>query len=151
MGETHQADPARAAIARRAAAFRKTREAHQTEVAEDYVELIGDLIADAGEARLTDIAECMAVTQATASQVVARLKRAGLVDNRRYRAIFLTEAGRRLADEARRRHRVVLDFLLALGLDAATADADSEGIEHHVSEATLAALAALTHRLRAQA
>ena len=34
--------------ARRAAAFRRMREAHRTEMAEDYVELIGDLIAATG-------------------------------------------------------------------------------------------------------
>lgn len=138
-------------LTRRAAAFRKVREAHQTEMAEDYVELIGDLIAATGEARLTDVAGSMGVTQASASKVVARLKREGLVDNRPYRSIFLTEAGAAMAAESRRRHRVVLDFLLALGLDADTAANDSEGIEHHVSAATLAALAALTTDLRARA
>lgn len=139
------------ATARRAAAFRKTREAHLTEVAEDYVELIGDLIAETGEARLTDVAENMAVTQATASKVVARLRRAGLVESRRYRSLFLTERGRAMADESRRRHRIVLDFLRALGVEEAVADADAEGIEHHVSDATLDRLAALTRELATRA
>ena len=78
---------------RRAAAFRRTREAHKSEVAEDYVELIGDLIAEQGEARLTDVAENMAVTQATAAKIVARLKREGLVESKPYRSLFLTAAG----------------------------------------------------------
>lgn len=138
-------------LERRAAAFRKVREAHQTEMAEDYVELIGDLIAETGEARLTDIAGSMGVAQASASKVVARLKREGLVDGRPYRSIFLTEAGAAMAAESRRRHKVVHDFLLALGLDEATAANDSEGIEHHVSEPTLTALAALTTKLKARA
>jgi DtxR family transcriptional regulator, manganese transport regulator len=137
--------------ARRAAAFRKTREAHLTEIAEDYVELIGDLTDEFGEARLTDIADSMAVTQATASKIVSRLKREGLVENRPYRSIFLTEAGRIMAAEARRRHGIVRAFLRALGIDEATAEADSEGIEHHVSAVTLDALAALTERLRRNA
>jgi DtxR family manganese transport transcriptional regulator len=135
--------------ARRAAAFRRTREAHQNEVAEDYVELIGDLIAERGEARLTDVAETMAVTQATASKIIARLKREGLIESEPYRSLFLTAAGARIAGESRRRHRIVHDFLRALGLDEATAEADSEGIEHHVSDATLAALARLTRQLEA--
>ena len=139
-----------AKTARRAAAFRKTREAHQTEVAEDYVELIDDLTADLGEARLTDIASNMDVSQATASKIVSRLKREGLVESRPYRSLFLTEAGRRMAEEARRRHQVVLEFLRALGIDEATAEADSEGMEHHVSDVTLTALTALTRRLAAE-
>jgi DtxR family manganese transport transcriptional regulator len=135
---------------RRAAAFRRTREAHQSEVAEDYVELIGDLIAEQGEARLTDVAENMAVTQATASKIVARLKREGLVESKPYRSLFLTTAGAAMAAESRRRHRLVVDFLSALGLEEAVAEADAEGIEHHVSDATLAALQSLTAHLRAR-
>ena len=41
------------------------------------------------------------------------------------------------ATECRRRHEIVLQFLLRLGLDAETAERDAEGIEHHVSERTL--------------
>jgi DtxR family manganese transport transcriptional regulator len=37
------------------------------------------------------------------------------------------------------RHLVVREFLIALGVDAETADMDAEGIEHHVSEETLKA------------
>ena len=135
---------------RRAAAFRRTREAHKSEVAEDYVELIGDLIAEQGEARLTDVAENMAVTQATAAKIVARLKREGLVENKPYRSLFLTEVGTRMADRSRVRHRVVYDFLRALGIDDAVAEADSEGMEHHVSDVTLEALSTLTYTLKQQ-
>jgi DtxR family transcriptional regulator, manganese transport regulator len=131
----------------RAAAFRKTRDAHLTEVSEDYVELIGDLIAEEGEARLTDIAERLGVTQATASKVIARLRRDGLVENKRYRSIFLTPRGREVADLSRERHRIVFDFLLALGVSPTVAHADSEGLEHHVSDETLAKLEALTRTL----
>jgi len=132
----------------RAAAFRKTREAHLTEVSEDYVELIGDLIAEQGEARLTDVAERLGVTQATASKVIARLRRDGLVENKPYRSIFLTGRGREMADASRARHQIVFDFLLALGLDRSVAYADSEGIEHHVSDVTLVRLRELTEQLR---
>jgi DtxR family transcriptional regulator, manganese transport regulator len=134
----------------RADAFRKVREAHQTEMAEDYVELIGDLIRQHGEARLTDIADNLGVTQATASKVVARLRRDGLVENRRYRSIFLSEAGKAMAAMSRARHQVVFEFLCALGVDEATAHADSEGMEHHVSEETLTRLEQLTTQLRRQ-
>lgn len=136
---------------RRAAAFRRTRAAHLTEVAEDYVELIGDLIHQQGEARLSDIAENMAVSQPTVSKIVARLRREGLVVSRPYRSIFLTEAGAAMAAEARRKHVIVARFLRALGVDEATVDADSEGIEHHVSDRTLDALTELSAALEQQA
>ena len=135
---------------RRAAAFRRMREAHRTEMAEDYVELIGDLIAATGEARLTDLAENIGVSHATAAKVVQRLQRAGLVQTRPYRSIFLTESGEAIAEASRSRHKAVHDFLRALGIDEMTAEADAEGIEHHVSEQTLAAFIRLTERLNSE-
>ena len=130
--------------ARRAAAFRAVREAHASEMAEDYVELIADLIAEAGEARLTDLARHMGVTQATAAKVVARLKTLRLVESLPYRSLFLTTEGAAVAARARARHQVVVDFLRALGVSDQVAEIDAEGIEHHVSDETLRALAALT-------
>lgn len=135
--------------ARRAAAFQRMRDAHSTEMAEDYVELIGDLITGMGEARLTDLAEHLGVSHATAAKVVARLRREGLVDSRPYRSIFLTDEGRAMAAASRERHRIVHDFLIAIGLDELTAEADAEGMEHHVSERTLAIFQAMTERLKA--
>ena len=122
-----------------AANFRRVREAHQTEVAEDYVELIGDLIEQTGEARVVDLANRLGVTNATVNSTVQRLVRDGLVTSEPYRSIFLTDEGAKLAVAVRERHDLVRDFLIALGVDPKTADADAEGIEHHVSKSTLAA------------
>jgi DtxR family transcriptional regulator, manganese transport regulator len=119
--------------------FCQARAAHRSEAAEDYVELIADLIDAHGEARLVEMAKHLGITQATVSTTVSRLQRDGLVEHRPYRSIFLTEAGRDLAQMARRRHRLVVAFLRALGLAEATARRDAEGIEHHVSEETLEA------------
>lgn len=121
--------------------FRQTRAAHRAEIAEDYVELIADLIDARGEARAVEIAARLGITQATVASTVARLQRDGLVEHRPYRSIFLTEAGRGLAEAVRRRHRLVVEFLLALGISAKVAEQDAEGIEHHVSGETLNAFA----------
>lgn len=119
--------------------FRRVREAHQTEMAEDYVELIADLIDATGEARVVDLAGRLGVSSATVNNTIQRLQRDGLVTTKPYRSIFLTARGQALAATVRERHRLVVSFLLALGIDPDTAEADAEGIEHHVSEATLAA------------
>jgi len=124
---------------RRAEQFRRVRDAHQSELAEDYVELIADLIGEMGEARVVDLAERLGVTKATVNNAIQRLQRDGLVTSQPYRAIFLTDKGHALAIASRERHQVVRDLLMALGVDADTAEADAEGIEHHVSEPTLAA------------
>ena len=130
-----------------AARFARQREADRTATAEDYVELIADLIDAKGEARAVDLAGRLGVTGATVNGQVAKLQRAGLVHSEPYRSIFLTEAGRELAEHCRRRHRIVLDFLRAIGVSAEVASTDAEGIEHHVSVETLSALETATRRL----
>jgi DtxR family manganese transport transcriptional regulator len=126
----------------RADQFRRVREAHQTEVAEDYVELIADLIEHTGEARVVDLAERLGVTNATVNNTIQRLQRDGFVTSRPYRSIFLTAKGKELAEMASERHQIVRDFLIHLGVAPSIADADAEGIEHHVSDATLEAFRA---------
>ncbi len=123
----------------RAAIHSRTRAARASEVAEDYVETIADLIACDREARVTDLARQLGVSHVTVVRTVERLARDGLVESRPYRAIFLTERGGRLAERVKRRHEVVLEFLRAIGVSEKVAQTDSEGIEHHVSEETLKA------------
>jgi DtxR family manganese transport transcriptional regulator len=128
--------PAEPTQARR---FGKARTAQAAALLEDYAELIADLLASGGEARPTDIARRLGVSHATAIKTIARLKREGLATARPYRGVFLTDAGLALANRVRLRHRIVVDLLEALGVPPETAEQDAEGIEHHVSDTTLAA------------
>jgi len=119
--------------------FRQTRSNRRSELAEDYVELIADLIDHDGEARQVEIAQRLGVAQPTVAKMLKRLAGDGLIQQRRYRGVFLTEAGKTLAEKSRERHQVVESFLCALGISQETARIDSEGIEHHVSAETLEA------------
>lgn len=118
---------------------RRTRAARRNELTEDYVEIIGELIESVGEARVVDIAQRLGVSHVTVSKTIERLQREGYVTSRPYRAIFLTDSGRRVATESRKRHELVVRFLRAIGVSEAAALADAEGIEHHVGEETLTA------------
>lgn len=122
--------------------FTRAREVQAVALLEDYVEMIGDLIAEMGEARVADLAARMGVAQPTATKAIARLKREGLATARPYRGVFLTEAGAALAERVRARHRVVVELLIAVGVPEKVAELDAEGIEHHVSDETLAAFEA---------
>lgn len=113
------------------------RKAHETELIEDYVELIADLIDAKGEARAVELAQRMGVTQATVGKMIRRISDAGLVTSQPYRSIFLTETGKQMARASRERHIVVLWFLRALGVSEANARTDAEGVEHHVSTETI--------------
>ena len=124
-----------------AAKFDRIRQAHQSEVAEDYVEMIAELIAETGEARTVDLADRFGVTSPTVNAIIQRLQRENLVETRPYRSIFLTEAGETMARQAQERHQLVRDFLVTIGVPAPIAEEDAEGVEHHVSPETLAVFA----------
>ena len=133
-----------ASVSDSAAKFDRIRRAHQSEVAEDYVEMISDLIEETGEARTVDLAARFGVTSPTVNAIVRRLQRENLVETRPYRSIFLTEAGKALAESSRARHQIVRDFLVIIGVPETIAEEDAEGVEHHVSEETLAVFAQIT-------
>lgn len=116
------------------------RRDHSEETAQDYVEAIADLIQQTGEARAVDLARKLGVSHVTVVRRVARLVEQGHVTSEPYRAIFLTDKGRALAEECAARHETVLAFLRAIGVPASAAERDSEGIEHHVSPETLSAM-----------
>ena len=120
--------------------FRRTREDHSRETAEDYVELIDALIREVGEARSVDMAEKLGISHVAVSKTIQRLQREGFVTMQPYRSIFLTEKGKKVVASSKERHALVHDFLLALGVPEDVAEQDVEGIEHHVSEETLAAM-----------
>ncbi|MFT3671221.1 manganese-binding transcriptional regulator MntR [Aestuariivirga sp.] len=122
------------------AAFRRTRSDHSKELAEDYVELIADLIDERGSARGTDVALRLGVANATVVKMLKRLQDMELVTQEPYRPITLTGEGWLLAETGRKKHQIVERFLLALGVGEETARIDSEGIEHHVSDETLRAM-----------
>ena len=117
--------------------FEQVRNARNTETAEDYTEMIADLIRNVGEARAVDLAKHFGVTGPTVNSIIRRLVRDGLVVSKPYRSIFLTDKGQILADYCKKRHEIVYDFLIKIGVNSDTAKNDAEGIEHHVSAETL--------------
>lgn len=124
--------------------FERVRQAHQMETAEDYVELIADLIKANGEARITELARRFGVSHPTVTKVIERLKKEGLVISEPYRSLFLTPKGEALAQDCKERHLIVVAFLKSIGVSEKTAEMDAEGVEHHVSKETLEAFKKFT-------
>lgn len=120
--------------------FSRTRSHHAQETAEDYVEAVAEILSRDGVCRVNDLAKHFAVSHVTVSRIVQRLHHAELLKTEPYQPITLTPQGARLARRVKQRHEIVLDFLIEIGVDRPTAEIDSEGIEHHVSEKTLAAM-----------
>jgi DtxR family manganese transport transcriptional regulator len=119
--------------------LRRSRRDRAVETTQDYVEAIADLSDSLGEARVVDLARRLGVTHVTVNRTLARLQQSGFVRTKPYQAILLTDAGRKLAAECKKRHETVVAFLRSLGVSERIAEMDAEGIEHHVSPETLAA------------
>lgn len=126
-------------MARIRAGHEAVRRANRQELVEDYVEAIDDLNQSHGEARVRDLATGFGISHVAVCSVIERLRRDGLVSSGQQQAIELTAEGREIADRSRARHAAVLEFLLALGLPAEVAEADAEGMEHHVGPQSLEA------------
>lgn len=124
----------------RAEPFIATRRHHELETAEDYVEIVSDLIAQKKEARTCDIADQLGVSHVTVVRTIKRLEKKGYFVSKQHQPVSLTSEGKKLALKCKKRHQFLLDYLIELGVPEETAQIDVEGIEHHISLITMEAL-----------
>ncbi len=122
----------------------RTRRDHLAETAEDYVEAVFEILQRQPTCRNVDLARHFAVSAVTSSKIVRRLVQEGLISSTPYGPVTLTASGEKLAVACRERHQAVVRFLISLGVRAAVAEVDAEGIEHHVSDETLACIRKFT-------
>jgi Mn-dependent DtxR family transcriptional regulator len=111
--------------------------------AEDYLERIHELIEQKGYARVVDIASSLKVKQASVTSMVQKLAEAGFLKYEKYRGVVMTEEGRTVARRIQNRHATLSRFFSLFDLDTETQRQDIEGIEHHLSPATVEVLADL--------
>jgi Mn-dependent DtxR family transcriptional regulator len=123
---------------------------HTSSAVEDYLERILELINAKGYARVVDIAQRLQISKASVTNMVQRLDAEGLLKYEKFRGLVLTTAGEALALNITRRHQLLTDFLKLLGLDDEVIYHDVEGMEHHISPATLRAIETLTTHLQRQ-
>lgn len=128
----------------------RTRGDHANETAEDYVEAIEDICRTHDRCRVTDLASHFGVSHVTVSKIRQRLQREGWIRSETRGAIELTAKGKRLAARSRRRHQIVQQFLVAIGVSPRIAEIDAEGIEHHVSEESLRMMSRAMVRIRSR-
>lgn len=117
---------------------------------EDYLERIHELTEAKGYARVADIATALGIAPPSVSAMVQRMAKAGLVNYERYRGLTLTAVGQAAALGIRRRHRILSEFLTAIGVPSAQAELDIEGLEHHLSTVAVEKIEALLPSLRRQ-
>lgn len=102
---------------------------------EDYLKAIYKLEANEKGASTTRIAESLDVSSASATNMVKRLAKMGLVDYQSYKGASLTSSGRKIALEIIRHHRLLELYLLeVMGYSWDEVHDEAEKLEHHISE-----------------
>ncbi len=107
-----------------------------SEAQEDYLKSILALAAGGDGAVATrQLSDRLGVTPASVTGMLQRLDQLGLVAHRPYRGVRLTDAGRRVALEIVRHHRLLETFLaMKLGYRWDQVHAEAERLEHVISE-----------------
>ena len=99
---------------------------------EDYLETMLMMQKKHGYIRSIDVAEHLGVTKPSVSYATKRLRESGY--------ITLEPKGLAIAQEMLDRHHTLTNFLVRLGVDQETAEADACKIEHDISPQTFAAI-----------
>ncbi|SDW52585.1 iron (metal) dependent repressor, DtxR family [Marininema mesophilum] len=100
---------------------------------EDYLENIYQLIDQKGYARVSDIAEALAVHPSSVTKMVQKLDQSKYLIYEKYRGLVLTPKGKKIGKRLVDRHRLLEEFLRIIGVEESLIYNDVEGIEHHLS------------------
>ena len=101
--------------------------------AEDYLEVILELVEQKGYATSLDISRYMNVSAPSVTKMLKRLDENGFLEYEKYHGINLTKKGMHVADGIRQKHGILLEFFEILGVGSEIANQDIEGIEHHLN------------------
>lgn len=107
---------------------------------EDYLEMMLMLREKKGYIRSVDIAAELGVTKPSVSYATKRLRENGYIALNQEGLIELTDSGMAIAKKIYKRHKVIANFLISIGVDEETAYEDACKIEHDISPRTFQAL-----------
>ena len=107
---------------------------------EDYLEAMLMLQKERGYIRSVDVAEKLGVTKPSVTYATKRLRENGYIEMAASGSITITDKGMEIAEKMLDRHKTLTGFLIALGVDAKTAEEDACRIEHDISDASFKAI-----------
>ncbi len=107
---------------------------------EDYLEAMLMMKEKHGYVRSIDVAEFLGVTKPSVSYATKRLRESGHITMDKDGLITLTDAGMAVASSMLDRHKTLTAFLIDIGVDKETAEADACKIEHDISQQTFEAI-----------
>ncbi len=104
---------------------------------EDYLEAILHIVRRKGYARVGDVAKHLDCSAATVTEMFGRLSRNGLVNYEKYGGVTLTDRGKKVGEDVDRRHGIIKEFFMMLGVGEEIADMDACEVEHSIHPETL--------------
>lgn len=107
---------------------------------EDYLETMLILQESRGYIRSIDIARHLGVSKPSVSYAAKNLRENGYITMEPDGLISLTEKGSAIAEKMYRRHKMLTEFLIHLGVDPIVAEEDACKIEHDLSEESFEAI-----------
>ena len=107
---------------------------------EDYLETMLMMKEKHGYVRSIDVAEFLGVTKPSVSYATKRLRESGHITMDKDGLITLTDTGMAVASSMLDRHKTLTAFLIDIGVDKETAEADACKIEHDISQQTFEAI-----------
>ena len=110
------------------------------ESAEDYLERILMLRLRNGTVRSIDIVRDLEYSKPSVSIAMKQLEENGYITRDEDGHIFLTDTGKKIAEETYERHVFLTDLFTRCGVSEETAREDACKIEHHLSDETFECL-----------
>jgi DtxR family Mn-dependent transcriptional regulator len=119
-----------------------------SESKEDYLEAIYTLIKSKGVARTGDISKMLKIKPPSVTEMLQKLHEEGLVVYEKYKGVTLTPKGERIAMNIKKRHNILTQFLISLGVSKEIAERDACKIEHVLHPETMERLEKFIERKR---
>lgn len=107
-----------------------------TSAMEDYLEMIYRNSLVEGYVRINILSGLLNVQAPSATKMVQKLSKLGLLDYKKYGIIFLTENGKEIGKFLLERHNIIEAFLKNLGVKESLL-VETELIEHSITATTL--------------
>ena len=107
---------------------------------EDYVELVYIIQNKKEKVHTSDIASAFDINPASVTEIFQKLSDEGYINYEKYTGVTLTEKGRKIAMNTKKKHETLKNFLILLGVDEKIADEDACKIEHNINQKTMGKL-----------
>ena len=104
---------------------------------EEYVEVVYNIQTKKKTVHTNNVATALNVNPASVTEMFHKLSKEGYINYEKYSGVTLTEKGKKIAINTKKKHETLKNFLMILGVDEEIADNDACRIEHNVNTETM--------------